>query len=536
MHKPLPVIVLLIILLSLPVAAMAANELPWADGWSRPQELGRSSYSSRRLEYPRIVHEDHLLSLGYDSQDKALELTVYDLAEREIVQQEVLVHTDRELLTYDMAAGVDGVHVIWAEDGEPRKFFHILLDDSYQVLDQPSPIYSTFDTLGDIVIATGAECHYVIWSQWTREGVVMFASVLTPTLEAKNLGFPAVSRVRAAEVDPDTGNLHLLWNQTIRVEETRTAHYSLLGPELNLIKTNVLGNSSLNEHPSGSMVLSDGILHIIWNGKGGRHTNSVRYMSFVNGDAVNEAVWLSPTMQLTNQPDLAINDDGELRVVWGQNIGDNLEIFHGTAVDGQLANTERLTYATYAYIMPQVFVWRNHDHVLYEQISGGYRKLYLIDTMLPQEPAFLDKVGLDSTNVLGSIVYQVGLVFMMSGAYTIMSTIPVIIVTVLVFLLHKLLGGPKTKLGFMLQLFLVCVLVFFQLSSFATTITLQSYFMEGIYQVFIFLLITAIVLFLYAMYAKGNKDEPFVYGGAAFVWLFFWHFINGITAMPFVLG
>lgn len=540
MRKYLSVVILAVLLLAGTVAA--SGDLPWAEGWSRPQDIGQTSYDSRRMEYPQLVYGNYLLSLGCDSRGGVVALTVYDLVARKVIQQTVLVKTDRNVLTFDMAAGADSVHVIWAEDGEPKEVFHGVLDDNFQFKTDPSVIYTTFESISNIFLALGPTANHVLWSEWTRQGIAIHASPLADSLQQQLLeGVVEGSRVHGVKVEQDSGMIHLLWNETSRAQDYRNLHYSLLDSDLNVVNTTLLGNTSLQEQPSGSMVLHDGVLHVVWTQHvrgylAGRASVSMRYQAFADGEPLQEAQWLSPAMRPGTTPGLAVNDAGELRVVWSQNVGRHLEIFFGTVSDGQLASTQRLTFATYAYVMPRVFVWQDHDHVLYEQIAGPYRRLLLVDTMEPQPPKLLDRIGLDSENIIGSILYRVGYVATMSGVYTVMSTIPVIIVTAIIFLLHKLVGPPKTRLSFLLQMFFVCTLIFFQLSSLSTALTLQAHLMEGPYQLAMFVLISAIVLFLFGKYGSGNKDEPFVYGGAAFVWLYFWHFIGGITALPFVIS
>ncbi len=541
MLKRISLAMMFILVLTMGVATVSAAEYrDWPEGWSRHRDVGQTSYDSRRMEYPWLVQDNLLLTLGYDSRQGKLELSVYDLNKRKTTERIVVLETDRGLSSFDMAQGPDGIHIVWVLDGEIKDVFHVVLDQDLEFDSPAEPVYSTFETVSSLVLAIGEDHQHIFWSEMARGGVVLCFSPLGRSLERNQLDeLPSGSRVHQAKVD-ESGFVHLLWHETRRVEDYRNLHYSLLDSDINIIETTLLGNTGLNENPSGDMVMVDGVLHVVWTEivrgtMGGRHPISMRYQAFEEGQPLAVAAWLSPTMRAGMQPTIAADESGQLRMVWSQSVGGHLEIHFGKIKDGQLASPQRLTYATYAYIMPKVFVWEGHDYVLFEQIESAYRKLRIMDTAHPEIPKIWDRVGLDSENIIGSIFYRIGLASVMSGVYTILSTIPVIVATLFIFLLHKIFGSPDTKFSFLLQILFVSALVFFQLSAFSA-VSLQPYLLEGIYQMFIFVLITAIVLWVFWRYASTNKDEPFVYGAAAFVWLYLWHFVSIVTSMPYVIN
>ncbi len=541
MLKRISVALLFILVLTMGIATVSATEYrDWPEGWSRHREIGQTSYDTRRMEYPWLIQDNLLFTLGYDSRQGILELSVYDLSRRKVTERIVILESDRNVSSFDMAAGNDGIHVVWALDGEVKDIFHVVLDQDLEFAAPTEPVYSTFESVSALLLAIGEQQQHIFWSEMARGGVVLCFSPLGNSLERNQFEeLPSGSRAHQVMVD-QFGRIHLLWHETRRVEDYRNLHYGLLDSNLNTIETTLLGNTGTNENPSGDMVMVDGVLHVVWTevvrgALGGRHPISLRYQSFEDGQPLSAAVWASASMRAGLQPTLAADENGELRMVWSQSTGGHLEIYFGKIQDGQLASPQRLTYATYAYIMPKVFVWEGHDYVLFEQIESVYRKLRIMDTAKPEIPKVWDRVGLDSNHIISSIFYRIGLASVMSGVYTILSTIPVIVATLFIYILHKLFGSPDSKLSFLLQIFLVSALVFFQLSAFSA-VSLQPYLLEGMYQVFMFVLITTIVLGVFAKFASTNKDEPFVYGAAAFVWLYLWHFVSILTSLPYVIN
>jgi hypothetical protein len=459
---------------------------------------------------------------------------VYDLVAGEGAETKPILKGSVQ--SFDMATDAELIHIVWATFfDEERELYHLILDSNLEVIDGPNYLHSSYRPLGRILVVP--ETNLVLWSELTNKGFAMFATPLTKSkqkpIQLSDFGTPAEPHSYLMGED---GNIHLLWNKLDRILLNRELNYTLLTPELEILSTVILGDTSLQETPSGSMILNDGILHVAWTqvrqgSLGGRKPVSIKYQSFSGGKPQSDAVWISDTIM--RQPSLGVGKDGELLIVWSEDAGDlgGLEIHYATLSGASLTDVQRLTWSTHPLVLPNLFKVDGYSYVLFQQITRSDRILKLINNQYPQIPSLWQQLGFDSQNISGSMVFKIGNAFVLAGVSALMLVIPILAATMVIVFLHKKLGSPRTMPGFLLQLLLVCTLVFLQLAVFEVFV-LQPVFVTPIYQLNLFAIISLIVITLFGYFGKGTKDEPALYGGAAFLWLFLWFFMTAMTRIP----
>jgi hypothetical protein len=379
----------------------------------------------------------------------------------------------------------------------------------------------------------------VFWSELQQHYRIMWADdieIPNPKLLLET-DIPA----QTLQVEAGTGGeLHVLWYSEDRAREHRILFYSLINPGLEEVERIQLDHIGIREHLNGRLALEGEKVHLVWSRwvrtGAGRPGLELNYAVFTGGQPLHGPLALAGSNSWRmSGPDIGVNN-GIIEIVWASDMDKDNEIFYGFIRGDEITDITRLTWSPSNFIMPRIFQCQGYSYVLYKKVANNRQHLHLIENRNPEIPGVWHRLGLDPDNVLGSMLYKLGWVLSASGMLAGFGVVQIALGVLILCLFHKYLGGyPRTKLGFLFSLILLCTMMFIFASNDGVNLAGEFAALGAGYQLYLFLVVTISVTGLFYFLGYGDRDEPLLYAKAAFAWCFLWYVVTGVSQIPFVV-